>query len=106
VVEPGGVFQAETNHLDGLVVVALSGDLDLAARPVLRSVLNSHLDDDRDLVLDLARVTFMDSSGLEMLLAAHAELRPGRRIVLRHVQERVHRVLDLTGTLELFSLES
>jgi len=54
-------------------------------------------------VLDLTRVTFIDSAVLKELLRARAELsEKGVRFVLASVPAPVRRLLDLTRTSELF----
>ncbi|GLY03861.1 MULTISPECIES: STAS domain-containing protein [Actinoplanes] len=54
------------------VVLAPDGDLDVTSAPLLRQVIQQVLDHggcDR-IDVDLAKVTFLDSSGLGMLVAA------------------------------------
>jgi anti-sigma B factor antagonist len=55
------------------------------------------------LVIDLRDVTFIDSSALrELLNARESAARDGRRIVLSGVPATVARLLEMTGTAELF----
>jgi anti-anti-sigma factor len=82
-------------------VLQLEGELDLAAAPALRK----HIDefDGEALVLDFARLTFIDSAVLKELLRARVELAErGVRLVLAGVPTPVRRLLDLTRTSELF----
>jgi len=59
----------------------------------------------RALVLDLAEVTFVDSSMLKELLRANVELeRYDTRLVLAGITPVVRRVLDLTRTTGMFTL--
>jgi anti-anti-sigma factor len=87
---------------DGAVVLGLDGEFDLAAAAVLRR----HLDAAaaraaHGVVLDLAEVSFVDSSGLRELLRAEAALRDGgKRLVLAALQPAVVRLLELTGASE------
>ena len=61
----------ETARGDG-VALALRGDLDMSATFALEPVLDRVLaDDPRELVLDLAEVGFVDSSGVGLLIATH-----------------------------------
>lgn len=58
-----------------------------------------------DLHLDLARVDFIDSSGLRVLVAAHHALdEAGHRLVLDAAGEAVERLLEITGLREHFNL--
>ena len=56
----------------------------------------------REVHVDMAAVAFLDSSGIRMLLQVHREAAE-QGIVLRVVNahQRVTRILDLTGLLEL-----
>ena len=66
---------------DGTVIA--EGDIDLAGGPLLDAAIN-RVESVHPLVIDLAAVEFIDSSGLRSLLAAsrRAESR-GTRVVLR-----------------------
>jgi anti-anti-sigma factor len=81
-------------------VLRLEGELDLASAPELRKRFDEA---EGSLVLDFARVTFIDSAVLKELLRARAELAErGVRLVLAGVTAPVRRLLDLTRTSELF----
>lgn len=56
---------------DGTRVVAARGEVDLATAPDLAEVLAAHGADERALVLDLRETTFLDSSGIRVLVEAH-----------------------------------
>jgi anti-anti-sigma factor len=86
---------------DGVAVVALEGEMDLAAAEALRGVVDGA--DGRGLVLDLEAVTFVDSAVLKELLRARAELSArGVRLILASPPRPVRRLLELTRTSELF----
>jgi anti-sigma B factor antagonist len=104
-VDPAGAFAIDVlGASGGVAVVALAGELDMAATPAVRM----HVDDaagGRALVLDLSEVTFLDSSMLKELLRATTELdRYETRLVLAAVPSAVQRLLDLTRTGELFTV--
>jgi anti-anti-sigma factor len=89
---------------DGAIVVA--GDVDIASGPVLEAKLQQR-NHDQSVVVDLAGVTFMDSSGLRNLLgASHRARQKGGRVVLRHVGPEVWRLLEITKTASHFAVES
>jgi anti-sigma B factor antagonist len=80
-------------------VVFVSGDIDLASAPGLAQELrDAEGDADPEIVLDLSGVTFMDSTGLHVLLDAQ-ERATGRGYMLRFrdVPAQTQRLLDLTG---------
>lgn len=81
--------------------VRLSGDLDMAVVPELRSRLDSIIDLGCDnLVLDLSEVTYVDSSALGLLVWLDHRLQPkGGRMVLAGASRDVERILELSGLI-------
>lgn len=88
------------------VVVQVGGELDIDRAPMLREALDRVLaraDCPGEVVVDLAGLTFCDSSGLNALLQARITAeKTGRRIVLRAPSERFVQLLELTATTHLF----
>ena len=79
-------------------VVRLTGELDLATGPMLAARLSVLLAEGCDVVIDLAGLSFMDSSGLSVLIGAHQEAAPHGRIVrLVGATGMVARVLTISG---------
>jgi anti-anti-sigma factor len=91
---------------EGVVLLALTGEFDLAAAPAARERFEQvGARRPRGLVLDMAAVTFADSSALRELLLADAALRAvGSRLVLAAVSGPVERMFDLTGARDLLEL--
>ena len=91
---------------DGYVTLQVAGEIDLASAPTLReaalAALRHH---GTTLWLDLGDVTFMDSTGLEVLLATRrrAELEGGS-LTLCRLHPAVRRVIDVTGLDKLFTI--
>lgn len=59
--------QVHLDDVDGLRVVALSGEVDLLTCPGLTQAVASWLDGAERLVLDLGQVSLLDSSGVRLL---------------------------------------
>jgi anti-anti-sigma factor len=80
-------------------LVEVAGEVDLASAPALKSALNRLLDEcgRRDVVLDLSRLTHLDSTGLAVLIGFRRRLSGGRRMVIAAATEQVLRLLKLTG---------
>jgi anti-sigma B factor antagonist len=91
-------------------VLVVSGEVDLAVAPELRASLAELVDVGvRHLVVDLRPVTFLDSTGIGVLVAAakrlhDADVTGSLRLVC--TDERVLRVLRLTGVLAVFLLHA
>jgi anti-sigma B factor antagonist len=84
-----------TWRVDGAVVVAPRGDLDLMASPALRTMVHRLIDDGAEaVVLDLSDVGFVDSTALSALVSFHRRL--GERLVLAAAGPQVRRLLEIT----------
>lgn len=86
----------------------VGGEIDVATSPELRRELHQLADRDAStIVLDLREVTFIDSSGLGVLVGVLKRLREKNRpevLVLEGLQDPVRRVFDITGLTELFRI--
>jgi anti-anti-sigma factor len=88
----------------GTLVVALSGEVDLAAVDAMRSEIFPHLDGVVvDVVLDLAGVEFLDSSGITLLLEIG---RKAHHLTLRDASAPARLVIDATGLADWFPAET
>ena len=86
-----------------VLALRLAGELDVATSQRLREHFDAAIEP-LAIVLDLADVVFMDSSALRELLRAQGLLRErGGVVVLAAAQAAVRRLLELTGTTELFA---
>ncbi len=104
---PGGLAVQETAGA-GAVTVALVGELDLASVPALEQRLVA-IERERPgrIVIDLAGLSFIDSSGLRVLLLAAGRAREGEHeLLLTQPTDPVRRVLEMTGALDLLSFQS
>jgi anti-anti-sigma factor len=102
-IRPGDPFAiAERRATSGIAVLVLDGELDLSAAPKLRARIEQAATG-RALVIDLRRVTFVDSAILKELLRARTELEVDDvRLVLAGAPMPVRRLLDLTRTADMF----
>lgn len=87
---------------DGAVQVALIGELDLATMGVAEEALND-LPEASAVVLDLRKLSFLDSSGLRLILT-FAEADGSRAFHVVKGPAQVSRVFELTGAAERLNL--
>lgn len=82
------------------VVVGVVGELDCATGPTLEDRLEDLIENqgNRTLVIDLTDMTFVDSSGLSVLVGAYRRLRQrGGDLSLRHPSASTRKVFGITG---------
>jgi anti-sigma B factor antagonist len=105
-------FRCETSSDRGRVLVSVRGEIDIATAPILQAALHDAIvasgpsSGRSAVVADLAKVEFIDSSGIHALLVTDVAAREqGVSFVLRAPHARVMRVLDLLGLTEQLAFE-
>jgi anti-sigma B factor antagonist len=101
-------FQIDVHHHEGHSVVALTGELDLATAPQLRERLALLAEEhQKHIVLDLASLDFIDSTGLSVLVMLLNRTRAvGGSVAVRHPSQPVLRILEITGLASVFAITS
>lgn len=101
------------NHLDsGVAVVEVTGEVDVATCSVLRDGLLRVVSDEdyRGLVVNLAGVHFIDSTGIGVLVGVWRRVRSTEgSLALAAPSRQVQSILDATGltkVLSIYSLEA
>jgi anti-anti-sigma factor len=91
-------------HRDDGCVLSLSGELDLSGVDRLRRELEqAEASDARSIVVDLSALEFLDSSGLNELLAAQQRASTdGDRLALQRGPAPIQRVFEISGVLDRF----
>ncbi len=80
--------------------LVLSGELDLASVGDLETVILRICGNGNALVLDLSRLTFMDSSGLRLILLAGSLCREGEsEFAVIPGQQNIAHLLEISGTV-------
>ncbi|WP_433271963.1 STAS domain-containing protein [Actinosynnema sp. CS-041913] len=96
------------DHIADTVVIEVSGEIDMATAPCVIDFLRAHLPAaGRTLVLDLTKVTFFGSAGINVLLTLHSEVEPaGVRLRVVASTPAVLRPLEVTDLLRVFAVTS
>jgi anti-sigma B factor antagonist len=83
---------------NGLSVVALAGELDLSTIPRLEGRLLHELREREGVVVDLSQLSFIDSSGIGLLIKAHRAMNgTGSINIVVAEGSQVERVFDIAG---------
>jgi anti-sigma B factor antagonist len=78
--------------------VALEGEIDAHTAPDLAARYGELPAGDADVVIDMAKVDFMDSSGLRVIIELHQRAeQASRRLVLRSPSQPVSRLIEVSG---------
>ena len=85
------------------LAVAIDGRLDTNTAPELEAFLAENAIDMKEIVIDCAKLVYVSSAGLRVLLGAHKKLRGAMR--LKNVSELVMEVLEMTGFTDILVIE-
>ncbi len=86
------------------LTVYLSGELDHHSASQIRQELDALIRDSRArrLVLDLSSLTFMDSSGIGVILGRYNQMaRRGGSLAVRKPSSQINRIFDLSGVYQI-----
>jgi anti-sigma B factor antagonist len=99
-------FHVEIRAGDHATLLAVSGELDLATSPALEAALERVSGSGVELlILDLRGVSFMDSTGLSLLVKAQRRAQESRhQFAVVKGSDQVLRLLTLTGVAERLTL--
>lgn len=99
-------FDISSHRHDGVHLVSVSGEIDLATAPSLRDELgNEGADKSATTVVDLTEVTFLDSTALGVLVGARkARAEAGGQLRLVVAAPRILKIFEITGLDEVFTI--
>lgn len=89
-------------------MVVAAGEIDLCTSPELREALTAAAQRSRRVIVDVTRVTFLDSTGMAAIVATakHAHPRQERNVCLVGATGPVLRVLEITGLTAMLPIYS
>ena len=83
----------------------LEGRLDTTTSPQLDAELAESLTGITDLTLDLSKLAYLSSAGLRVILSAQKRMNKQGRMVVRHVNETIMEVFEVTGFVDILTIE-
>lgn len=100
-------MEIRLNEQDGRLIIAIIGDLDnVASSQAERSLAPAFEREDCDILIDCTDLNYISSSGLRILLNLYKHTRAnGHQAILKGMNEEVKEVFDLSGFLQLFTVE-
>ena len=98
-----GGFSLRVEQGANVVVVWLSGEVDIATSPMLNQCLQEL--NGQAITIDFSDVTFLDSSALRVLVLKHNESGDGR-LVLRGVRPEQMKVFEITALDEVLRFDN
>ena len=95
-----------TKKTDGTALeIALEGRLDTMTSPELEEELKQSYEGADSLTLDLSKLDYISSAGLRVLLSAHKVMSAKGGMKVKHVNEVVQEVFEVTGFADILTIE-
>ncbi|RSK27710.1 anti-sigma F factor antagonist [Bacillus sp. HMF5848] len=98
----------ELEVFDSVLLIRLAGELDHHTAENLRSRVTETIEakNIRHIVLNLEKLTFMDSSGLGVILGRYKQIKhTGGEMVVCSISPTVKRLFEMSGLFKIISLE-
>lgn len=96
-----------TNLVDNRLIIHLSGEIDHHVVGHIKDKIDKAYTTTpaRDMVFDFSQISFMDSSGIGLIMGRYKHLPPGGRLSLVGVSDHIRRVFDLSGLGKFVNIE-
>jgi anti-sigma B factor antagonist len=94
--EPLSIRETREGAVHRLIPI---GELDLATAPLLENAFSAALRDEQTdmIVMDLTELSFMDSTGIRLLVQMHGACQAADRLRVINGSRAVERILDISG---------
>ena len=87
------------------LTLALEGRLDTITAPELEQVVNASLDGLTALIFDFAKLEYVSSAGLRVLLSAQKKMNKQGSMIVRRSKPEIMEIFDVTGFTDILTLE-
>ena len=95
-----------TKNLNGTqLTITLEGRLDTTTAPELEKDLNESIGAANELTLDFAKLDYISSAGLRVLLSAHKAMSKKGGMKVVNVNDIVREVFDVTGFADILIIK-
>ncbi len=85
--------------------LALEGRLDTTTAPQLEAALHGAMEGVTELNMDFEKLEYLSSAGLRVILAAQKTMNRQGSMVIRHVNETIQEVFEVTGFVDILTIE-
>jgi anti-sigma B factor antagonist len=98
-------FAFVRRDVEGAAVIEVRGDIDLSVGDEFRQAMDDACSVGLPVLVDMAKVTFCDTTGLTILVGCRNLLDArGDRLIVAEPGPAVHRVMDVTGLVEVLGV--
>ena len=87
------------------LTVTITGRLDTTTAPQLEAELKQNVNGVEKLVLDFAKLEYLSSAGLRVLLAAQKVMNKQGEMIIKNVNETINEIFEVTGFIDILTIE-
>lgn len=98
-------MQIVKTQQDATLTLALEGRLDTLTSSQLDAEIQGKLDGITSLVFDFAKLAYISSAGLRILLAAQKGMNKQGSMVIKNAGPEIREIFDVTGFSDILTLE-
>lgn len=85
--------------------LVLEGRLDTTTAPKLEAELKGSMDGVTKLNMDFEKLEYLSSAGLRVILAAQKTMNKQGKMIIRHINETIREVFEVTGFIDILTIE-
>ncbi|MBQ7475630.1 MAG: STAS domain-containing protein [Clostridia bacterium] len=93
------------NIENGEAIISLEGRLDTVTAPELEAVVKEVVTEVHGLTLDFSGLEYVSSAGLRVLLSAHKAMSTKSGMKIRHVNDSISEIFEVTGFSDFLNVE-
>ena len=99
-------IETSLRHRDDVPILDVTGEIDIYTTPQFKEAVSAAIDENKPaIVINMANVTYMDSSGFGTLLSATKRLRPvDGALYLANCNDSIQRMLQITRLNTIFGV--
>ncbi|MBE5846711.1 MAG: STAS domain-containing protein [Lachnospiraceae bacterium] len=87
------------------LTVTVSGRLDTTTAPELEQSVSADYDGINSLIFDFSDLEYVSSAGLRVLLSAQKKMSKQGSMVIRHVNDTISEIFEVTGFSDILTIE-
>ena len=97
------MLNISANKTESTLDLALEGRLDTVTAPQLQATIDEQMDGVKDIAIDCEKLAYISSAGLRVLLTARKGIQG--ELILKNVAPSVREVLEITGFIDILTIE-
>ena len=99
------MLNIKNNREDARLTVTLEGRLDTTTAPDLEKNLQESIQSVEELVMNFEKLDYISSAGLRVLLSAQKIMNKQGGMKLCHVNENIMEIMEVTGFVDILTIE-